>query len=203
MPYREVVFRAGRHYHIFNRGNNRQRIFFERENYLFFLRRMRKYLMGVQTSEVLKTSEVCTHPVTVIAYCLMPNHYHLLVQLNDDELSRQIMRLSVSYTKAINKRYKRVSALFQGQFKAVPVDTDEQLLHLSRYIHLNPVLAGIVKHPHDWEFSSYREYVGLREGTLPVPDVVLSQFASHRTYRAFVEGYSEQDRRVIEHIAID
>lgn len=85
-----------------------------------------------------------------------------------------MMKLSVSYTKAINKRYGRVGSLFQGPFRAVHVDRNEYLLHLSRYIHLNPVTAGLVPQPEEWEFSSYREYIGLRNGTLPEPKIVLS-----------------------------
>jgi REP element-mobilizing transposase RayT len=198
------VFRAGHHYHIYNRGNNRQSIFFERENYLYFLRQVRKYLAGQgQISEVLKTSEIYAHPITVVAYCLMPNHYHLLVRPNDDELSRHMMRLSVSYTKAVNKRYGRTGSLFQGQFRAVLVDTDEHLLHLSRYIHLNPVHARLVRRPEDWEFSSYRDYVGLRDGRLPSPEIVLSQFASSGEYRQFVEAYAERDAEAIKELILE
>jgi putative transposase len=203
MPYRDVVLCAGHHYHVFGRGNNRQDIFFERENYLFFLRKMRQYLLGEQTSEVLKTSEVCSPPVTVVAYCLMPNHYHLLARPDDDDLSRHMMRLSVSYTKAINKRYGRTGSLFQGQFRTVLVETDEQLLHLSRYIHLNPVLAGLAEYPEDWEFSSYPEYIGLRHGTLPCAEIVLSQFASSDAYKQFVSGYVERDGETIGKLILE
>lgn len=203
MPYRDVVLRAGHHYHVFNRGNNRQDIFFERENYLFFLRKIRQYLLGEQTSEVLETSEVCSPTVIVVAYCLLPNHYHLLLRPNDDDLSRHMMRLSVSYTKAINKRYGRTGSLFQGQFRTVLVETDEQLLHLSRYMHLNPVLAGLVEHPEDWEFLSYPEYVGLRHGTLPSSETVLSQFASSGAYKRFVDDYVKHDRETIGKLILE
>ncbi|NJL48398.1 MAG: hypothetical protein HC929_14100 [Leptolyngbyaceae cyanobacterium SM2_5_2] len=91
----------------------------------------------------------------VLAYCLMPNHYHLLVQCKTQDVSGAMMRLSVAYTKAMNRRYNRVGALFQGQFQSIGVESDEYLYHLTRYIHLNPVKAGIVAHPKDWEFSSY------------------------------------------------
>lgn len=77
--------------------------------------------------------------------------------------------------------------MFQGQFKSVLVDRDEYLLQLSAYIHRNPVKAGLVKHPQEWEFSSYRDYVGMRNGTLPKPDIVLSQVPSKEAYRVFVE----------------
>ena len=201
MPRRVTPLIAGQYYHVFNRGNNRQAIFLERENYLFFLRRMREFLVGgAETSEVLKTSDVWTQ---VIAYCLMPNHYHLLVRPQDDNFSRRMQRLSISYTKAINKRYHRVGALFQGQFQAVHVDSNEYLLHLSRYLHLNPVIAGLVKRPEDWEFSSYRDYIGLRQGSLPTPEVVLGQFESPHEYQEFVEAYRPPDRQTIAHLLLD
>ena len=97
----------------------------------------------------------------------------------------------------------RVGSLFQGPFQAVWVDRDEYLLHLSRYIHVNPVTAGLVARPEEWVFSSYRDYIGLREGTLPVPGVVLSQFSSCQAYRAFVESYRDQDVRVIDHLLFE
>ncbi len=77
------------------------------------------------------------------------------------------------------------------------------MMHLSRYIHLNPVAAGLVARPEDWAFSSYRDYVGLRDGTLPVTDLVLSQFPSRQAYREFVESYCEQEDRIIEHLLLD
>jgi len=189
MPYRPVSFRAGECYHLYNRGNNYQPIFFERENYLYFLRQLRKYL--------------APSAVEVIAYCLMPNHYHLLVHLKIDDLSSLMQPFMLSYTKAINKRYKRIGSLFQGRFKAVRVARNEHLVHLSRYIHLNPVIAGLVRRAEDWEFSSYLEYIGIRNGTLPKPDVVLSQFASPAAYRQFVEAYVESDRKRIEHLVLE
>ena len=201
MPQRSIPLVAGEYYHVYNRGNNRQDIFFERENYLFFLRRVRKYLVGeTQTSEVSETSEVWT---TIIAYCLMPNHFHLLVCPHDDELSRRMQRFSISYTKAMNTRYDRVGSLFQGQFQAVLVDRNEYLLHLSRYFHLNPVEAGLVKQPEDWKFSSYRDYIGLRQGTLPTPDIILSQFPTPKAYREFIESYQPSGRDFIAHLLFD
>lgn len=189
MPYRKVAFRAGNHYHLYNRGNNYQPIFFQRENYLFFLRQLRKYFVP--------------DAARIVAYCLMPNHYHLLVCLETDALAGIMQPFSLSYTKAINRRFGRVGSLFQGRFKAIHVDRNEYLLHLSRYIHLNPVLAGLVERPEEWEFSSYGEYVGARMGTLPVPEIVLSQFPTTDAYRAFVESYAERDRAFIAHLVFD
>ena len=205
MPRRAVPLVAGQYYHLFNRGNNRQPIFFERENYLFFLRRVREVLLVDQETAPAPDSgphevrQVCT----LVAYCLMPNHYHLLLSPTDDQFSRHMQRLSISYTKAINKRFERVGALFQGKFQALHVDRNEHLLHLSRYIHLNPVEAERVGRAQDWEFSSYREYVGLRQGTLPRPDVVLSQFPCRDAYRRFVESYEPGDQSIISHLLFD
>ena len=202
MPRRAVPLMAGEHYHIFNSGHNRQAIFFERENYVFFLRRLRQYLAAAQTSEVSETSEVWAAPATIVAYCLMPNHFHLLIQPHTDDLSNRMRRLCISYAKAVNKRYSRVGALFQGQFRAVRVDKDEYLLHLSRYIHLNPVMAGLAKGPEDWEFSSYRDCVNLRPGTLPNPNIVLAQFAAPQAYREFVADYIPDSRKAIAHLLL-
>ena len=147
MPRRDLTFQPDCYYHLYNRGNNYNLIFFERENYLHFLRLVRRHLIE-QTLDVL-------------AYCLMPNHYHLLVQCKTDAVSRAMQRLAVAYTKAMNRRYRRVGSLFQGQFQAIEVTRDRYLYHLTRYIHLNPVKAGMVLHPEDWEFSSYLDYAGL------------------------------------------
>ena len=190
MPYRQTEFRAGHYYHLYNRGVNRQPIFFCRENWSFFLRRTRHYFLP--------------ELVDVLAYCLMPTHYHLLVHLKTDDLGRRIMQpFALSYTKAINKQQSRTGPLFEGRFQATWVDRDEYLLHLSRYIHLNPVAAGLVPRPEDWVFSSYREYIGLRGGTLLVPDVVLSQFPSREAYREFVDSYRDRDAKIIDHLLFE
>jgi putative transposase len=166
MPRRVVPLIAGHYYHIYNRGNNRAPIFFEAENYRFFLRQVREFV-------------VPSH-ARVIAYALMPNHYHLLIQAQTDGLSHAMQLFGISYTKAINKRFNRVGSLFQGAFQAKEVEHDEYLLQLSRYIHLNPLRAKLVAEAVEWVYSSYRDYVGLRNGTLPEPAIVLQQFETRR-----------------------
>ncbi|MBD2256694.1 transposase [Pseudanabaena sp. FACHB-2040] len=172
MPRRQVDFVPGHHYHLYNRGNNRQNIFFERENYLYFLQQFRRYLVE--------------DTLDVLAYCLMPNHYHFLVRLRSQTLSQQMQAFSLSYTKAINRRYGRCGSLFQGRFRSIHVNCDRYLLYLSRYIHLNPVAAGFVEAPEAWEFSSYREYVELRQGTLPKLNPIRQDVGTAEDYQAFV-----------------
>ncbi|MCL5994750.1 MAG: transposase, partial [Chloroflexi bacterium] len=152
MPRRSDEFRAGCYYHLYNRGVNKERIFFDNENFAFFLRQMRHYFNDA---------------VDVVAYCLMPNHYHLLAYLHTDDLVSVMQPFVMSFAKAINKRYERVGPLFQGRFASKLIDCDDYLLHLSRYIHLNPVVSGLAGKAEEWEYSSYPEYIGLRGGTLP------------------------------------
>lgn len=183
MPRRQAL-QSGHYYHLYNRGNNRQKIFFERENYLYFLKKFR-YFVAAKT-------------VHVVAYCLMPNHYHLLIYLREENLSAAMHRFTMSYTNAINRRYSRCGSLFQGRFQLIHIDSDEYLLNLTRYIHLNPVKSGLVKRPEGWEFSSYHEYVDLRQGTLPQPQYVLPQVGSAEAYRQFVAVCHPQSLDVFE-----
>ena len=187
MPRREVILQAGNYCHVYNRGNNRQLIFFERDNYIYFLRQVRNHLIQ--------------NDVDIIAYCLMPNHYHLLVYLRTDIFSKIMQAFTLSYAKAINKRYHRVGSLFQGRFEAIHVDREEYLLHLTRYIHLNPVSANIVEKAEYWEFSSYQEYINLRHGSLLKIDEVRSQFKSADDYRHFLEDLTND--KFIQHLTFE
>jgi putative transposase len=189
MPSRKVDFAPGQHYHLYNRGNNRQNIFFERENYLYFLQQFRRYLVE--------------DTLDVMAYCLMPNHYHFLVQLRSQSLSQKMQAFSLSYTKAINRRYERCGSLFQGRFQAIHVDCDRYLLHLTRYIHLNPVKAGFVEVPEAWEFSSYQEYVELRRGTLPKLDGIRQEVGTAQDYHAFVTAAEAKEHPKLSHLMFD
>lgn len=98
--------------------------------------------------------------VQIIAYCLMPTHFHLILkQLAEKGISRYTANVSNSYSRYFNVKHNRQGPLWQGKFKNVKIDDDKQLLHLTRYIHLNPTTAGIVTNPFDWHYSSYREYI--------------------------------------------
>ena len=174
MPIRPVPIQPGQYYHVYNRGVNRGSIFLRQENWLFFLKRLRDYFYPDMAD--------------IIAYCLMPNHYHMLVCPKSDDFGPKVMQpFTVSYTKAVNKQNNRVGPLFQGPFRARLVEKDSHLLQLSRYIHLNPVRAHLVDKPQDWVYSSYRDYLGLRHGKIPRPGIILDQFSSTQGYCEFVE----------------
>ena len=149
------------------------RRFFWRENYVYFLRLLRYHLL--------------TADLDLLAYCLMPNHYHLLVKSQGGDISKGMQSVVLAYTKAINHRFDRSGSLFEGTFKAIEVSTSEYLCHLVRYIHLNPVKAGLVDRPEEWEFSSYPEYADLRTGKLPKQEQVRSFFNSPVEWRSWLE----------------
>ena len=191
MPRRLVPLVPEVHYHIYNRGNNRQAIFFEPDNYVYFLGKVEEYLLLV---------------LDVLAYCLMPTHFHMLVRaraapehtsevLKTSEVSSvsaasiAMMRLSVSYTKAINKRFNRVGSLFQAPFRAIPIEASDHLLNLCRYIHANPVKDGLVTDPASWPYSNYAEWLGERQSRLVDPSFIDRHFGSASDYRDFVALY--------------
>ncbi|MBE8987284.1 REP-associated tyrosine transposase [Nostoc sp. LEGE 12450] len=189
MPRRQTPLQTGNFYHVYNRGNNRQKIFFERENYIYFVRLIREHLI--------------TNAVDLVAYCLMPNHYHFLVYLRDETLSEAMKSLSLSYTKAINKRFNRSGVLFQGRFQSIHILQTDYLLNLSRYIHLNPVKAELVQQPEEWEFSSYLEYAGLRGGTLAKTEYIKMQIESELAYQQFLTDHNLPDSAGFKRLLLD
>lgn len=174
MPYREDTFVKGRYHHIYNRGAGRNRLFFNPENYTHCLRLVKRYAKR--------------YGMTVIAYCLMPNHYHFLLRQNGDvPISKFINVLFNAYVQAVNRQQGRSGTLFEGRFRHVWVDREEYLVHLCRYIHLNPVKARLVSDPQAWPYSNYPEWIGVRGGTLIDRDFVETYFATGKAYRQFVQ----------------
>jgi REP element-mobilizing transposase RayT len=185
MPRRTTPFIPEMYYHFYNRGNNRQKVFFEPDNYLYFLGGMKKYLLPV---------------AHILAYCLMPTHYHILARIRQStqtseafetsEVSREVslamQKFLISYTKAINKRFSRVGALFQGQFQAKPSKNNAHLLNLCVYIHANPVKDGLVADPADWVYSNYLEWLGQRDEALVDREFIQEHFGSPAEYQELV-----------------
>jgi len=205
-------FAAGEYYHIYNRGNGKMDIFREADDYTFFLFRLKEYLYpewkcrrapsaSFASTEIERYERLTfsKDDFSLIAYCLMPNHFHLLIGQNTDiSISTLMLRLSGSYVKFFNKKYDRVGSLFQDQFKAVHIESNPQLLHLSAYIHLNPVAAKLIKSLQSYPYSSYPEYAGLREGTLCNKEVILNQFRDYKDYITFVAESMETVERNID-----
>ena len=167
------------YYHIYNRGVDKQPIFFRSDHWAFFIKKMKKYFQPDKAD--------------IIAYCLMPNHYHLIVRPKTQNFGRDVMMpMMISCSKAINTDMHRLGPLFQDSFKAKRIETTEQLIHLSRYLHLNPVKAGYVEKPDMWKYSSYQDYIGKRDGKLPKPEIVLTDFSSSEDYAAYVESWQDE-----------
>ncbi|MCK4570657.1 transposase [Candidatus Bipolaricaulota bacterium] len=165
-------------YHITGRGNERQGVFLDDIDRIAFLKLVH---------QVCDRFNWLCH-----AYCLMTNHYHLLIETIDPTLSRGMRQLNGVYTQAFNRHHGRVGHLFQGRFKAILVEKDAYLLELCRYVVLNPVRANMVQRAEDWKWSSYRATVGMDE-VLPLltVDWILSQFDNLRlnaqeAYKHFV-----------------
>ncbi len=131
-------------YHIMLRGNNKQRVFFDLEDYYKFLS-----VLGI-------CKGICGYKI--FAFCLMDNHIHLLIQEGEEPLDKAFKRIGVRFVGWYNAKYKRCGNLFQGRFKSVPVNDDEYFITALRYIHQNPVKAGIAKKCADYDFSSYNAY---------------------------------------------
>lgn len=149
-------------YHVITRGNNRRRIFNSPADYEKFLS-----LLATQKSKL---------PFFLYAYCLMSNHVHLLIERQACEVGRIMHRLLTGYAQYYNWRHKRVGHLLQGRHKAILCQSDRYLTELVRYIHLNPVRAGIVDRPEDYRYNSHRAYLGLAPSTIVDVDPVLRHF---------------------------
>lgn len=165
-------------YHITARGNARERIYLDDEDYARFLDCL---------CSAVKRFNWILH-----AYCLMSNHYHLLIETPEGNLSRGMRQLNGVYTQQFNRRHNRVGHILQGRYKAIIVDKDNYLLEVCRYIILNPVRAAMVKGPRQWQWSSYKATAGYSKG-IPclTKDWILLQFGRERgkaetQYREFV-----------------
>ncbi len=165
-------------YHITARGNAKQNIFLNKDDFNDFLTILCK---------VSKRYHLLLH-----CYCLMHNHYHLLLETPEGNLSQGIRQLNGTYTQHINKKYQTVGHLLQGRFKSILVEKENYLLALSRYIALNPLRANLVEDPKNWPYSSYPQAIGVAKKIHCLfPDWILSQFGPDKksaqiSYQDFV-----------------
>lgn len=188
MPGRNLIkqYADDSYYHIYNRGVNKQPIFKDDQDYRVFTNLLKRYL-GSQTE---KAQNRVNHPnyfydIELLAYCLMTNHFHLFIyQTKGDSITKFMRSLTTAYSMYFNKKYKRIGPVFQQRYRAVRITKDSQLLHISRYIHLNPADYK------NYKWSSYDCYVNnvYPEGEWLRPLKITSLFDD---YKKFVDDYKD------------
>ncbi|MFC1627268.1 transposase [Patescibacteria group bacterium] len=171
--YLQRNFKPNTYHHIFNRGGFQHKIFRKKADYETFIDILKYYLRYPKLNSLSKLSKIklekaknkkTPKPYTLLTYCLMPNHFHLLLFQKESSptLSNLLQKVSVTYSMYFQHKYKHSGALFQGRFKSVKVFDDEQLLYLTKYIHLNPAKTeGSV--PTDYPYSSLADYLQLNK----------------------------------------
>ena len=195
----------GGYYHIYNRGNAKQDIFYNPEDYNFFLSRLKLNLFPID-DEQNRIIMLPADSFSLIGYCLMPNHYHLIVRQNKEiSTSKLITKVCTSYSKHFNKKYGRVGHLFQDRFKQINIDDNEYLKWLICYIHQNPKVAGLSTTPLDYRWSSYNYYIKGKGDIVCENDIILSQFKNIDEFRKFTdESYKIiKEKKEIEHLLLD
>lgn len=225
MPGRNIPLVNDQIYHIVNRGINAQPVFFHSNDYeraieimayyqnlqisnrFSFFKRLNREERDRIISSFKKEKDVY---VEIISYCFMPNHIHILLrQMREDGISNFMSKFANSYTRYVNTKNKRFGPLFQGKFKAVRIETDEQLLHVMRYIHLNPYTSYLVKNIsslENYRYSSYNEYMVLDKGIgICKKDIIMSHFKDIKSYRKFILDQAEYQRKlaIIKHLILE
>lgn len=213
------------YYHVYNRGVEKRIIYQDEQDYKVFLNYLKEYLSPPPKIENLVKKSftlqgetfkgIARQPnnhngkVELIAYVLMPNHFHLLIrQITKGALEKFMRSLLTRYSMFFNKKYERVGTLFQGPYKSAIITTEDYLLHLSRYIHRNPL-----KHSKNLPsaFSSYGDYLGTRNTTWVKRDPVLRYFGNTKsgdfkhinTYKDFVEKYKKKTTSLLEGLVLE
>lgn len=216
---RNIVFANGQYYHVFNRGVEKRPTFTTKYEYIRAKDTINLYRFGdlpIRYSKYLALNKEKKEKflaelnenqlqIEIIAYCLMPNHFHfLLKQRRDNGVVKFVAKFTNSYTKYFNTKHERVGPLFQGVFKAVHVEDDEQLLHLSRYIHLNPVMGNIIKNEElrNYPWTSYQNYLNLVDNKMVSTEEIRSFFKTPMDYEKFVmnEADYQKQLRLIDYL---
>jgi putative transposase len=212
---RSLVFCNDHWYHVFNRGIEGRRLFLVQRDYQRFLSTLyyyqfydvpMRYSYYLQLAPefqkgVMQSLETHAKRVTIASYCLMPNHFHFLIRQNtDDGISRYIADASNSFSKYFNTKNSRIGTLFQGVFKAVHIESDEQMLHVSRYIHCNPHVSSLCDYESVFQYpwSSLSSYVEGTEDALIDKTYILGHFSGKTTYREFIEDKLSFQRKNVE-----
>lgn len=213
------------YYHVYNRGVEKRMIFQDDQDYKVFLNYLKTYLdpptIDIEPKFVtINSNSFYSQPrplnnfskeIELLAYCLMPNHFHLLIKQNSQRSIEKFTKSLLSkYSTYFNKRNERVGGLFQGPYKAVLIEDESYLLHLSRYIHLNPSLHTNIS-PINHPYSSYSDYLGLIHTKWVKPDLILSFFKNAQkydfkdvsSYQGFVEDYLKEKESLKDFVLED
>lgn len=177
-------------YHVYSRGVNKERIFHDNDDYSVFLNLFKRYLGGKPVSDKKGREYLWLHnEVELLAYCLMPNHVHILLYQHTQKAMTDLLKsVMITYSMYFNKKYQRVGPVFQSRFRASLIHRDDYLQHISRYIHLNP------RNYQEWEFSSLPYYLGKKSAEWIKPDRILELFDSVHEYKRFVDDYHEHKK---------
>jgi len=189
-------------YHIYNRGVSKMDIFIDEQDFKVFLSRLKENLFSelidysLLPKQVIRRKVLPPNSYDLISYCLMPNHFHILIKQNTNlSISKIILKVFTGYSKYFNKKYGRVGPIFQDSFKAVRIHKNNQLLWVSYYIHKNPIEAKIVKNIKDYKWNSYLEYVGLTSDPICKKDLILGQFQKSDNYHGYFKS-NKYDKEV-------
>lgn len=222
MAYRKTVLATNQIYHIYNRGVERRSIFLNKKDYSRFIdlinyyrfkncpvkfSHFKLYSIHERTKIIENLQNESQRLIDILAFCLMPNHIHFLVrQLTNNGISKFMAKVTSGYSHYFNIRHERVGHLFQGNFGAVRIENDEQLTHVSRYIHLNPVSSYIIeiRNLREYTYSSYLEYIKKKNG-LCETQTVLGQFRSADAYTKFIFDQADYARQLanIKHLLME
>jgi len=224
MPGREIPLVSGEIYHVINRGIASQPIFGDKRDYHRFLETIFYYqnqnpplryakfltLSVEERNRILRNlKKKKDFNVEFMSFCLMPNHFHLLLrQVKDGGISKFLSNLTNSYTRYFNTKNQRKGPLFQGKFKAVRIENDNQLLHVTRYIHLNPYTSYVIKNVEElasYPYSSFQEYLNPNDNQIMNKDEVLSHFKSLRLFKEFTFDHADYQRKLdqIKHLSLE
>ena len=213
MPYRIIPFANGEFYHVYNRGLEKKDIFTKNRDYSLFIDTFFYYQIQNPKPRFSNYRHSKLFPVDsskkivdIVCFCLMPNHFHLLIkQLKDGGITEFMRRFILSFIKYRNLKYKHQGPLLNGPFRAVRMESDEQLVHVSRYIHLNPLVSLLVKDLNLYSWSSYKTYIDLENNPAIAKDEILSFFKSPKEYQKFVLDQADYGKtlELLKHGTID
>jgi len=215
VPSKYVVrsFTEDSYYHVFNRGVEKRDIFLDDEDYTTLQSYLFKYLQPIEKvaekypdTPTRLYGKNLSEEVELVAYCLMPNHFHLLLKQNTkDGISKLLKQLTNAYTLYFNQKNDRVGGLMQGRFRAAGINNESLFIHLVRYIHLNPIVSGLTQDLANHRWSSYPDYLGQPAELPSSKSKVLSYFPSVGAFKGFHEDQIDyaKDLEKIKHLAID